>query len=96
MKVKKRVRYSLAILEPGDDTNVENELLRLEADKPFRNIHVGDEVAPRRWLSGRDDREHTLVGMLLRVTKLLLMPSPECDGMIDHLTVIFTEDASPV
>ena len=95
MKVNKRVRYSLAILEPGDDAEKENELLRLEADKPFRNIHVGDEVAPRRWVSGRDDREHTMAGMLLRVTKLRHVIA-ECDGLIDHLTVVFTEDIGPV
>jgi hypothetical protein len=94
MKVKKRVRYSLAILAPGPGVGMENELLRLEADKPFRNIHVGDEVAPRRWVSGRDDREHTLAGMLLRATKLRHVIA-ECDGLIDHLTVVFTEDISP-
>ena len=89
------MRYSLAIMKPGQDGGMENELLRLEADKPFRNIHVGDEVAPRRWLSGRDGREDTLAGMLLRVTKLRHVIA-ECDGLIDHLTVVFTEDAGPM
>ena len=96
MKVKKHVRYSLVILAAGDDAEKENELLRLEADKPFRNIHVGDEGGGvARWVSGRDDREHTMAGMLLRVTKLRHVIA-ECDGLIDHLTVVFTEDIGPV
>jgi hypothetical protein len=92
MKVKKRVRYSLAILAPGDDP--EKELMRVSSDKPFRNVHVGDEVLPRRWLWGRDAPEQTLAGMLLRVTKLRHVVG-DCDYLIDHVVVVFTEDISP-
>jgi hypothetical protein len=90
--VRKLVRYSLSILAPGDDP--EDEMLRVESDKPFRNIHPGDEVLPRRWVAGRDAPEYTLAGVLLRVRHLRHVVA-EGDGLIDHLTVVYTEDPQP-
>ena len=91
--MKKRVRYGLSILAPGDDP--EKELMRVTSDKPFQAVRVGDEVLPRRWLTGRDAPEQTLAGTLLRVVKVR---HEVCvwNDLIGHLTVVFTEDASPV
>jgi hypothetical protein len=83
--------YSLVILAPGSD---EDELFRMSSDKPFWPVKVGDEILPRRWLSGRDDRGFTLTGMLLRATKVRHVVA-QSDYRDDHQVVVFTEDISP-
>jgi hypothetical protein len=89
MKVKKLTRYSLVVMAPGDP---EKELIRLVADKPFRGFRKGDEVAPRRWPTGKDAREDTLAGMVLRIVRVRHVIC-ETDGLIDHLVCLTTEDA---
>src|SRR5215467_2328921 len=91
-KFHRPVKYSLVILAPGDDAS--DELFRLSSDKPFWPVKVGDEVLPRRWLSGRDDSGFTLAGMLLRVTKVRHVVA-QSDHRNDHQVVVFTENSSP-
>jgi hypothetical protein len=74
---------------------MENELLRVELDRPPRSFRPGDELVPRRWLSGRDSREQTLASIVLRITRVRHVVG-ESDHLIDHLTVLYTEDAKPV
>jgi hypothetical protein len=90
-KFRRPVLYSLVILAPGSD---EDELFRMSSDRPFWPVRVGDEVLPRRWLGGRDDREFTLAGMLLRVTKVR-HTFCESDDRNDHQLVVFTEEIGP-
>jgi hypothetical protein len=90
-KFHKPVLYSLVILAPGSD---EDELFRMSSDRPFWPVKVGDEVLPRRWVGSRDDRDFTLSGMLLRVTKVRHVVALDNDRN-DHMLTVFTEDISP-
>jgi hypothetical protein len=90
-RFRRPVLYSLVILAPGSD---EDELFRVSSDRPFWPVRVGDEVLPRRWLGGRDDRDFTLAGVLLRVTKVRHVVALG-DDRNDHQVVVFTEDISP-
>jgi hypothetical protein len=73
----------------------ERELLRLTADMPlFRGVQVGNEVPPRRWLSNREAREAPLPAVPLRVAGVRHVIA-EADHLIDHLTVIYTEELRP-
>jgi hypothetical protein len=70
-------------------------LLRVTADTPlFRGVLVGDEVLPRSWLSSREAREDALPAVPLRVAGVRHVIA-EADHLIDHLTVIYTEDLQP-
>ena len=89
MKAKKLSRYSMAVMAPGDP---KKELIRFIGDRPFRGFRKGDEVAPRRWLTGKDAREDTLAGLLLREVRVRHVIC-ETDALIDHLICLTTEDA---
>jgi hypothetical protein len=91
-KVRKPVRYSLSVQAQGDDPD--NELFRLTADEPFRGFAVGHEVLPRRWIGGRHDPAFTLAGVLRRIRKVRHVVC-ERNVLIDHLVVLYTEDANP-
>jgi hypothetical protein len=93
------VRYSLAIMAPrgaaGAPEGGERELLRVTADTPlFRGVQVGDEVLPRSWLSSREAREAPLPAVPLRVAGVRHVIA-EAGHLIDHLTVIYTEELRP-
>jgi hypothetical protein len=88
-KTKKTVRHTRAVQAPGDP---EKELLRVELDRPPRSFRPGDEIAPRRCLPERDSREQTLAGVVPRVVEVRHVLG-EAENLIDHLTVVYTEDA---
>ena len=94
---RKAVRYGLSVMAPGSYAGPPprcegQELLRVHSERPFRNIRVGDEIIPRRWLSRLRGADETLSGMFLRVTKVRHVIA-EGDHLVDHLTVLYTEDA---
>jgi hypothetical protein len=60
----------------------------------FRGAQVGDELLPRSWLSSREAREALLPAVALRVAGVRHVIA-EAEYLIDHLTVIYTEELRP-